>query len=811
MVAALAVLILLGSAVLGVAAAARALDRPIPAAVIVGFALLSVSPYPLAYVADRTPLPLDHVAFTPPWHLSGEAPRNPYLNDIVLQSLPWTEAVRLAWRDGALPLRDRWNGCGTPLAANSISAAFFPLTFFEVGLPIWRGFSLAIAVKLLLAAAGMFLWTRELRVSAKASIYAAVAYALSFSFVPPWILYPANTGVFALWPWMLFLLERCRDAARRGRAVGALAAVFVLIALAGHPESAALGALFAALWLVGRRAAGDLPDLAVVTRSALAAAIVAAGLSAFLLLPSLLAIEASSRLAAARVPYWQPLLSLSPHAPLWRGILPAFFPTALGNGILAPTVPGGTGTFPEMTMGCAGIVTWMAALLVFRRGGPRPASEKVLWAIALVGFGEAVCLWPLAEAFAKLPAFRYVFPLRFNGWMALALPVLAAMEIDRLEEDRREGRSGAGAVLVVAAVLAAAGVALYAYMFRYRRATGGLRFQTVELAIVLAALAIAAGVAASSRARRGMFAGALTALAAAELLYQWHAANRLYRPDGLFPDTPMLRFLRGRPGTFRVAGAGSMLFPNSNVFARLEDVRTHDPVERHDYLRFLDATCGYPHEDYFKTLRNLDAAALNFLNVRYVLAIPGTPPPGTRWRTAYAGADGIAFENPDALPRAFAPRRMRRVPPAKTGGRVVDAADAFGPEFDRIAATTDWSASASILADGPPEADNPAARIDRYEERTNAAAFDAAVPPGPPSVVVLSLVQDGGWTARDDEGPLAVHLANGPFLAVEVPPGAHRVRLSYAPPGWRTGTALSGATLVLIAALGLRRRAAASV
>jgi hypothetical protein len=321
---------------------------------------------------------------------------------------------------------------------------------------------------------------------------------------------------------------------------------------------------------------------------------------------------------------------------------------------------------------------------------------------------------------------------------------------------------------------------------------------------VLAALVLAAAVA--LRARPEALAGGLTALVTVELLYQWHVANRLYRPERLFPETPMLRFLAGREGLFRVAGAGSMLFPNSNVFARLEDVRTHDPVERHDYLRFLDATCGYPYDEYFKKLRNLDATALNFLNVRYVLAMAGTPAPGARWRTVYAGADGVAFENSDALPRAFAPRRVRRVPPARPGRRVTDAADAFGLEFARIAATTDWSASASILADGPEEADNPAARIDRYEERTNAAAFDATVPPGPASVVVLSLVQDGGWTARDESGPLPVHLANGPFLAVDVPPGTHRVRLSYSPPGWRTGTAISGGTLAVIAAFGLRRR-----
>jgi len=250
-----------------------------------------------------------------------------------------------------------------------------------------------------------------------------------------------------------------------------------------------------------------------------------------------------------------------------------------------------------------------------------------------------------------------------------------------------------------------------------------------------------------------------------------------------------------------------MLFPSTNVFARLEDVRTHDAVERHDYMRFLDATCGYPYDEYFKKLGNLDATALNFLNVRYVLAMPGTPAPGPRWRTAYAGADGTAFENAGVLPRAFAPARIRRIAAPRGRGPVADAADAFGAEFPRIAATRDWSASASILAAGPPDSGNPPARIERYEERTNAAAFDAAVPAGPASVVVLSLVQDGGWTARDENGELAVFLANGPFLAIEVPPGAHRVRLTYSPPGWRTGLAISGASLVAIAVwLAARRR-----
>src|SRR5262249_24577867 len=111
--------------------------------------------------------------------------------------------------------------------ANSVSAAFFPVTLATMLLPLWRGFALSVAIKLFPAAAGMWLWTRELGVSARAAAFAAVSFALSFSFVPPWILYP-QSGVFCLWPWMLFLIERCRD--RRGslRAVAGLTAVFVL-------------------------------------------------------------------------------------------------------------------------------------------------------------------------------------------------------------------------------------------------------------------------------------------------------------------------------------------------------------------------------------------------------------------------------------------------------------------------------------------------------------------------------------------------------------------------------------------------------
>jgi uncharacterized membrane protein YfhO len=115
-----------------------------------------------------------------------------------------------------------------------------------------------------------------------------------------------------------------------------------------------------------------------------------------------------------------------------------------------------------------------------------------------------------------------------------------------------------------------------------------------------------------------------------------------------------------------------------------------------------------------------------------------------------------------------------------------------------------------ILSDRDAEEAGGAAEISNYRETTNAAFFDAAVDEAG-AWIVLSLVQDGGWSARDGHGrvlPLA--RANGPFLALHLPRGSHRVALAYSPPGFVPGSWISAGTLVLLLAAAVRRRRAES-
>ena len=85
-----------------------------------------------------------------------------------------------------------------------------------------------------------------------------------------------------------------------------------------------------------------------------------------------------------------------------------------------------------------------------------------------------------------------------------------------------------------------------------------------------------------------------------------------------------------------------------------------------------------------------------------------------------------------------------------------------------------------------------------FQEETNRIRFAASVSgKRNGAIAVGSLVNDGGWSARDESGVrLAVGLANGPFLALCLPPGDHVITVNYSPPGFRLGAWISSMTLL---------------
>lgn len=763
-----AVLLLLYTAtVAAIRAAAIGLRRPLSRsafAAVLGLPLLFLLP---GFFTATTPLPADHSLLIWPWHvLAGPPARNANLNDLAMQMAPWAKAVRLAYKSLELPLRDRWNGCGTPLAANGQSAAFSPFTFLGLILPLARAATLTGALKLALALAGMWLWLRELRLSNGAALFGAMSFSFSMTMIP-WLFFP-HTAVICFWPLALFAVELLRDRSASARAFLLLALTFLVWPLGGHVESVALGSLFIVLWLASRAALGTLPDFPRLAARILAAGLLALGLDAFALLPQVLAIRASNRFVLVAHPFWAKDFSILPRATFWHGgLLTPLFPRLFGDEITAPMIPGGAGSYPEMGLGAFGLVGWVAALSIFRPGSRRDRASLALLIPMIFGFGAAIGLWPFAEISGAIPLLRLMTPLRFFTLLSIGGTALAAFEADRLARDLGAGGRSWLFPPALAAVLAGVASIAFSRVASLHAAAGGWaseRHAWIFSVVVLLATGATFALFGLRRARAELLPAALAVLAAAALFGEGLRIYRFQPIEKLFPETPLVRFLKTRPRPFRVAGEGATLFPNSNVFAGVEDVRTHDPVERREYVDFLNAACGYDPAGYFKTLRDVNAPALDFLNVRYLVSSPGRGSPGPKWKGVYSGADGTVFENSQAFSRVF---------PA------------------------DPSATLAIS---------------RYRESTNRVAFHSRAPGDRFVLAEASLVQDGGWSARDEAGrKLAVTRVRGPFLGVAIPAGDHDLFLDYSPTGFRTGGWISLSALLFAAsaaAVFTRRRRA---
>ena len=724
------------------ALAARWLRRPIPPGWLLALALPPLVFLWPGFVAGKTPIPADHAYLTAP--SPAAAPTTIWSDDVARQFVPWARAVRLAWRQGEWPHRNRWNGCGMALDANGQSAAYSPLTIAGLLLPLPAAFTLWAAAKLLFALGGTWVWLRELGARPASAYFGGVAFAFSLA-MTAWLLFP-QAAVLALGPWILFAIERRRDPDVRTRAFALLAAFFFLLPLSGHLETAALVCAFAALWLAARRAFGEREATRGLPLAIGGAAALALGLSAFSLLPQILAILASNRFALTEATFWKPNLSLSPHG-LVSPWTPAalLFPRILGDGIASPLLPVGFVSFPEMAQGHFGILGAVFALLILRPGSPRPPAEKALLVPLIAGLGVASGAWPFAEIEAYVPGLNRILPARFLVWVAISGAALAAFELDRLTRDLATrwrailwAPAVAGAAALVGIFCAARSHGLFA-------ARGGLESQ--QRAYLLSALALAAATAVvlllGRRPERFATAGAalLVLVLGGELFRQGMRLVPFSDPKDLYPVTPLAAFLRERPGPHRIAGEGLAFFPNVGIFAAQEDVRTHDPVERREYVSWLNVVCGYDPAAYYKSIRDLNASALDALGVRYLVTGPDAASPGEKWTRVYAGRDGAIFENARARPLVFAD-------------------------------------------DGSP------AEVSDHAETFNSVSFRVRAPR--PAVLVASLVDDGGWRAKDETGrKVALGRASGPFLKILAPEGDHRIRLDYASPGFRTGALVS--------------------
>jgi hypothetical protein len=153
----------------------------------------------------------------------------------------------------------------------------------------------------------------------------------------------------------------------------------------------------------------------------------------------------------------------------------------------------------------------------------------------------------------------------------------------------------------------------------------------------------------------------------------------------------------------------------------------------------------------------------------------------------------LAFENRQALPRAWRPAIVSVLTPDQVDARMTDDIT-FDPRREAlIEGTSQVPASAGT-------ASAQTLSLNRIRLETEGALA---------GLVVVNEGYDPGWRAFSGDKELGVQRVDGLVLGIVVPPGHHSITLRYEPRLWRVGLLGSGLALagLLIWAMRNRRRA----
>ena len=652
---------------------------------------------------------------------------------------------------GHLPLWNPHQLAGQPFLALHVPTVLYPPTLVSLALLAPHA-ALAVQSVLHVFLAGLFTWlfAARLGLSQPARLTAAATYMLCRPleigfYMPPYLAAPA-------WlPAILWALHGLASEARARWAV-ALGAAFALAFLGGHAQAfvcevqiAGVYGLFALVRIAPRERRARVVALAAL------AGLLAVGLAAPQWLPALELARLGVR-GLSGVSYDQAILSSADPGRLLRGLL---------RGL----APAGVGPFePLLGLPLLALPLALVALVAPARRSHAIVFGCMAVVVALVMLGPHT---PFFAIYYQLPLgnlFRGPTRLAF-AWSFL-FAMLLGIGIQAVSELR-----GMGRVPKAIAALLALGVAVDAYSLTrienaHPVASGDYLGSSPE--------AIAFLRDDPTRSRVFVESFDVTSIRSLDKLGM---RNGVYAVPDYEPSMPSSYVAYFRPRT------------RQPWHGRLHVVTGRDPGR----------------EAHRASLRLLDLLAVG----HYLLETPAPPAlvRGLEEATGSAGralGGALLFERAEAVPRAYAVRRVHREPDLRAALLRLEA-PAFRPREEAVLIGADGADDAGDVAFGASAGPSDAVSISAYEaERVVVSAECAAR-----CLLVLPDLHYPGWVALVDGRDAPIERTNAIFRGVWLEPGAHEVVFHFAPASFRIGTALFVATVVALAAAGaaiLRRR-----
>lgn len=477
--------------------------------------------------------------------------------DTFLYFYPYWDMASQALREGRVPL---WNDhifMGAPFVANSQVGFFYPLNWpLWLLLPVPYAVSASIILHIIIAGWGMFVLARRaLRASVVAALMAAAVFALG-GYLTAQVEHVNQLQGLAWMPWLFVVLGVGGNPERRQVAQRILwgSLIIALQLLAGHTQSLFISLVGLVIFRVanlvaveriengkaGRERTGFLSPLAAVLGVIVVAAVVAMGLAAVQLAPTLELMQLSGREGGL---------------PLNEAVSFSLHPLLVAQALL----PGpGMGQFTEYIAALPLTVLLLAFLGAWHwRRMPAVAPPLALVASGLfLAFGR---FNPVYLLLAHLPGFSYFrAPARWMVLYAFGVALLVAIGLDLARGGRQphvfrvsESAIRWGGAAIVGLIVLSVGSAWLARSVAVGAESAVVMPGWTQTGMWLIELAVAAGL--IGALLRGNLAYRQEAVAVIGImaLFLWFIStrplpyNRLTTPEAYFDLRPPIARLQG--------------------------------------------------------------------------------------------------------------------------------------------------------------------------------------------------------------------------------------------------------------------------
>jgi hypothetical protein len=707
-------------------------------------------------------------------------PDNPLGSDAVDVYYPLRSYLGDRLSEGDVPLWDPHRFAGTPAAANTQMAVWYPPNWlFALGGTL-AIYSILAVLSRLVALLLAYWFLRVLRLHP----YAAAAGAVIFVFCGFQIAWGVHPTFLASSMWLPLALGGLEVAFRgkpwRGVPLAGLG--LGLSVLAGHAQVALYVWIAAAIWAAvslvarawGRRS--DRGWLALGRGAATVAGSFALGLG-LSSLQLLSTAELSGNIIRGPEPYDHLVTSALP----WRHLATLFLPDRFGNPVDGNYV--GAHNYTETALYVGAFTLVLALLALWCRRDRLTMAFGVLGAVGLL----AALGTPLYRVlYGGVPGMDQTRAIgRIVLLVDVALAGLAAIGLDGVlrHRDRRSAP-----VLVSAAAIILCGAA--AVVVVHTPPSLDLGYLAPRVAWAAGSVLIGSAVCLGLVRSPGRSAGLGLALVALITVDLWLFGFRYFgfqRPAEIYPETAAVDALRAGTGARpRLARAeGSALPPNAALVHDLYDVHGSDTFILTRTVRLLSQAQDQVEEA--RTLNviapfsaeALDASVIDLLGVDRIT----TGPAVESAVDPQAGALPAAFVAPcwDVEPRGRALARIREM---------------SSEELRSVALIEHRTGVERLL--GPPPEDchqGEAAVVRAYEPEQVQLEARAETP----SILVLTDAWYPGWEATVDGEPAPVLVVDHAARGVSLSPGTHDVVFQFRP-GWLApGLGVSGATALAAA------------